>query len=588
MIVVAALFVASLANATASGALIDIGPGAITFDELAARLTHPDLPVRCDLAVKDRVAFVYLRQRSREEIERLCEQALGAEFAESKDRKSKVLRADPEVLRRDTKFASILAESVRSNLEQYGRAYQSLTVPLPAGNSGEEQARVKGDLKHAVARKDRRAVQAAMRHLSDLSAERDAGSIDGLICMQVAAQLGADSWRRALIRHEDLHDLSQPAVAGVTLELIRKAVNPKPDSTLTCHLMVTQTYATLGFDLAVSIDNAEAHDLFSFLGFQLFPCEDESGTRKPLVKALFDGTDEVDPFRHPGFGNQARVWLENKRKETTAFLGSGVARREVSLGNPRPDSLAQLVAEWCRLTDVEAIVELQPRAEALGTVLTAGAFDRFSWASRMLPQSQWSFDLADGVLLATNLLGFLERQAKTPLATLIRCERATPSQPGKRRVPTVQMVAGAGLDGIARTIGRFDEHQSRTYRGFELDEFDDALDVAVLFRALDSATRTRVSSLGQGEIVRLPVSRLQIDPAVIREILLHDRGLANAFLLSRDSERLAHHELVVSGDQRDPSLGIRLKLAIDGAKMGLRWFGTGTRVEAWYGPPLPK
>lgn len=61
-------------------AALSIGPGLFTFPQIAALLSTPEQPITCDFSMKDRAAFVYLKNRTHEQAKELLGAGLQIEF----------------------------------------------------------------------------------------------------------------------------------------------------------------------------------------------------------------------------------------------------------------------------------------------------------------------------------------------------------------------------------------------------------------------------------------------------------------------------------------------------------------------------
>lgn len=552
----------STAAAGPDARTVRLGPGLMTFPEIAEQLFTPERPVRCAHALRQRAAFVYLKERPREQAEQLLARGLGIAFnpaggqsehqgAKDKagDKKGVVLEPNVETARREERWRRRFVQNLSALLRRRYQKRQEIAA-LPPDERARRRAALEAELERAEASSTEDDPSPALlaversNEYSNVEEQVPDYRLGGRWFRQNAAAL-LSSANEVLRQGRELRVYPAAQFGAEEVgEVVRRVVerfgrpNIAPDyDVLVAGLEFRREPESLTFGATAHLISSNysfaapcpvAQMVISLPHDYRLPLGGESGKReRRLVDDVFRGTTQTT-LPLAGLGTDAVAWLEKERADTTAFRAAEAEREKAPAGavraagtpnapaTPPSNSYSALVAAWSRQNDREAVMELFPLAEAdwylRGNTLRTA----------FLPGSGWTLRGDQGVLLVTNQLAFLDRYRSQPtasLARLIRKLQQRRDEPAAAAGPTPRPATSSPAalpaptaperieysDGLTKNDLWAIEDAPTTFWGVSLVPLDGAVPGAYLWRKMTTAQRQQLQAEG-----RFPLSRFSV------------------------------------------------------------------------------
>jgi hypothetical protein len=414
---------------------VRIGPGLLTFGQLADALSVPGRRVQCLRALRDRAAFVSLKERPWSEAVAIVSAALDVKVVEEEP-KVWVMQRDPQVRDREQRWfdrwTSNMYSELREKLKPFapyrGKAYRSVKLQIDAwydecaqlhesdpglkSTRGQELRRLLEPFRQVEGSGDWLTAELFRTGAVNAQTIREAAARGGVVKAAPTASLFGDvSWLR------EGREPEPPAGPDKDLAVWALELGQDGLSLRTRIFLVAASGKTLPFD---------GKGTQSLLGvWELF--------RAPDVKA--------GAGRWPGLGEEAAAWLDRERAVTQMFLHSDAASKSFTLqGDRRITSLSQVVEAWSKELDSEAVMELWPMREGFHhpsirarVELAPGKQMSLTtvFAESEKPKDPnenddahaWTLRQDHGVLVVKNRLAFADRKREYPMAAFLALEK---------------------------------------------------------------------------------------------------------------------------------------------------------------------
>lgn len=437
---------------------VSLGPGLLTFEDIAAQLSTSKQPIRCRASIAHRAAFVYLKNRTRTEARELLATGLDLAFrtgADPRDKNAVVMDMSPEVERLERRWRRLLADNLLRAAQADWKAVAAAAQLGEADRAAQEEE-IKKQLEPLEAKRD----PADADRIRTLRKKRDALS---------AAKTNGPVFREAnsfLESHFNLEWIVSAFDTGSSYRFLPLTATPSPWVTAQIDnyqkrasgfISPGSTFSVPGliggwtlwadaYTIRVSllpylqVDNVRvppwAIPLSMDAGYaaifndpevdgdspQLLP-----GTRKrSLAESIFLGMPDTTTI-YPGLGKDATDWFRAARTETARVLDSPRATALLTeKGKALKDigTYSQVVATWCARQNGEAVIELWPRLDTkeprslpLADTLKEGT----DWTlARIFQGTDWQLQEQKGAILVKPLLAFVHRPRRNPVAPAVR------------------------------------------------------------------------------------------------------------------------------------------------------------------------
>lgn len=435
--------------------LLTLGPGLLTYPEIAQALSRPESPITCSPRVRHRAALVYIKNRTREDILRLLSGALDIRFtpaaAESVAKPASsglVLEADPAVVAREERWRRLLAARIRDHLarveahdQELLRRYEGWSQERlnAAYRSLDEQLnllyKMTPDGEPYVEATDQPAFERLVQERSDIIRVRE------LLSPAPLNQLMREAYRQVFPRlsiertiQTGLTRLVLP-VSALSPSLVQGLLSEGVDATsLIASMWLSHDTYGIGFKFRACLLNAEGRELLRLPDSPgVISAASHPRRGGTLADEVFTGMrlngEERDDL--PPLSTDARNWLREQQDATQAFVATQAA--SVVLKDPTlagGDALSRYVHGYCRERDTEVLMELWPGVEALEM---RGRFKTLKAVQEI--RTSWTFRETDGVLVVQNQLAFLDREPTRPVAPLVGFVRDMERRPAIRKKP---------------------------------------------------------------------------------------------------------------------------------------------------------
>ncbi len=432
--------------ARAGAQKISLGPGILTFPEIAQKLSAQGKTVQCAPELTQRAAFVYLKNRSWADTESLLANGLQLRFYSSNDSvQTLTMSREPDAASRQHRWLSQFVKSYRTFVQA---GLDSLT-PYSAMNDSEARQAC-DDITKQIA--------TIATQLGELGAQGESSRnrIENLR-HQVTVLNGLVGFLRSSTRRVDYAWIKESAItsneiedaitAGQTIHVTnidaaQSAALRSVEQLFKDHTpdVVLPNYDQLaggwqfscnqsGMNLAAKLEILGRDQMPLHLGAErvldgmfLLDMQDHS-----LTDTVFQGLSFGGLPIFGGAGRDAAAWLASERAQTDRYLSTDRAQQAVTVktGSVPAADLSQFIEAWASQTDSEAIMELAPQEEAVASTVSRSTFQLGDLYDAK--KSPWSFVESNRVLLVTNRLAFLDRLPNLPIAALIQYERAVGS-----------------------------------------------------------------------------------------------------------------------------------------------------------------
>jgi hypothetical protein len=522
---------------------VKLGPGLMTFGQLAEKLSIPGSKVECLRALRDRAAFVYLKKRPWSQAVSILSAGLDLKIAEDQP-KVWVMQRDPEVRHREQRWfdrwTSNMHAELREKLKPFApyrgaAAFRKVKTQLDAWHLELRTLR-DTDPKLESAR-----AQELIRLIQPLHMLDEAGywMTAELFRMGTASSqtVREAASRGAVIRAAPVATLFGD-VSWLQDRRERKPVGPESDLALwsleldSRDLNVKTRIFLVGPSGKVS----------EFYGAR---AQAQLGTVTDLFRPE---RSAGGPVRWPGLGADAVAWLDKERGATHLSLREEISTKSFTLrGDRRITSVSQVIEAWSRELDRETVMELWPVREDLHlpSILTRVelAPDKQTSLAALFSEPQtaettpdkdgahvWSLRREQEVLLVKNRLAFADRKREYPMAAFLALEKRVIS--GMYR--DSHLVDTMGVEDIADYCKATTADQSGAwaqagitgmYRGISTRNFARAHAGLALWEALPAAeqrdwlTRVKPRDL---KVFTVPMSRF--DDAVLTRFVSATRS----------------------------------------------------------------
>jgi hypothetical protein len=508
----------AFAQTPAPGARLTVGPGVLTFPEIADKLSVGGRVVRVSTDLEQKAGFVYLKGRTWAETQTFLKDGLAVAFVPAGDSPNAfVMVRDPETLKQDRLFQIRLLDNFRAQ-------HRTLTAFLEA-NRDRTEADLRaetntltkslqnpdGSLRSDLSAKEAREINERLNLLARVA--RWKSNPTDLFAISLADN-DLSRLTPAFFETGRFHTLYAADDLNPTLRAgLQEANRSNPARAWTTtgtdfRLVFTPTFvqfAPLPFALTTWGANTSLDVL---LGAQvpdplwmLFEAK-QGGTTSGFFAAL---------------GPEATAYREAEQKHTEAFLkAEGDTKFRVK---PGVVELSQAVEAWSAKYGREAVMELAPVWEALVVSQNpieearfAGRDREVTWRQCLIgPESnptepRFGMEQRGGVLLVRSKHGFLNRPRRYPLGLFLAWERArtgrndaaVDADPAQTRPGSAFRLAEFEAVVSARWPRRPADYvfggagyRMPTYRGGGIREFDRALPILFLWRSLPDWQREK-------------------------------------------------------------------------------------------------
>lgn len=486
------------ASARADESRITLGPGTMTFSEIAQRLSTDGRQIACVPRLQECAAWVYIKGRTWTQTRDLLKAGLDIEIVPDTIQPGKAsagldtkqpkapdvripgktadkdaanarwtLQRDPAATLRDTRTLSRYVDCLTRNMQSKARErLKTFALNKNADFVSSRQQFDDMDRENLAILFNPNSTKEDMERRNQLSAAIMALTaarpgnwiLDRLLSSQLNDGGIEEAVRSTSSVHRMDNTLFPPEVlVGMTLEGQKFPAERKWRD------IVTQT--SLPADFAV------------WGGLQFDPSSmildakggiNANGDTKELPLALYGGVSYRPFYNFPpsdradivwaGLGEDANRQWDAQRLATRAFLSEEQAQKPFVLRTTRPvDSVSQVVEQWSRGLDAEAVMELLPTREPLhntGSDLgekigvqapQPGGTCRLS--TLFSDKDAWTFERQEGVLMVRDVFAFVDRVYRYPFGAFFALERGMDRAIGKpdgNTENTAPAPAGAG------------------------------------------------------------------------------------------------------------------------------------------------
>lgn len=468
------------AAATTAEPPVSLPAGALTFPELARRLSAPGREVTCDRRLRKRAAFLLLKPRPWPAVQRVLASSLDLRF-EPVGAGSWQMRPDPGVEKRERewleRYVAYFRGCVDRLVAERRRKYESRSRPAWVAEREEQRGRLA-----ALEEQARAGVEISREEYDRTRAS--VGELDALLSPATGAllrTLQGDWPARELLRRRWLLSTG-PSPRLPALHLAEADLKESWSASLPFRVGfleiwqedVDRAWAQLDrrpYDWAVQ---GVAYDPVRCRltgAFRLTSPDDCLEWDVSLEPASLAGVEVDAGGVFAALGPEAEAWLRRERQATERFLETERARRAFSTGGEARD-LSERVEQWARAEDAEAVMELWPERETRYQGAPAGF--AMGWAAGADPETpvslrrlftglegagvnvpadrwnvpeqarfyarelpEWSLREQEGVLVVSNRLAFLDRLREMPLGPLLDLERRLQPPEGRSGTPAI-------------------------------------------------------------------------------------------------------------------------------------------------------
>jgi hypothetical protein len=366
---------------------VTFGPDLFTFPEIAERLSVSGPPVRCSPELRQRAAFVSLRDRTPEETRRLLSRGLDLQFRDAGG--ALILERDPDTARRERtwrrRFAENLRLCFRGLLQQEQEKIRSTVEDPTVQGPPAITQRLWYDW-HGRYLLTAAILESAFRQGVYSTTEPGDWPMPGMV-----VNMGNEWTKHLYGSYFFLRDSSSLIIQSG------------------CRVVASKPGAGGGASTSWS----------GLLDFKLRATDNLS-----LVETVFRGgkTPEL-PKPLSGLGGDAVAWQDAETAATEHFLKSAEAMRPfrspVRGEFEEWGALSLYIAAQCQQNRSEAVMELFLLVESVTTKETGVTL------RNLVPvKGNWSLQMDSDVLLVTNRMAFLDRAREEPTAALLRVVRS--------------------------------------------------------------------------------------------------------------------------------------------------------------------
>ena len=437
---------------------ITLGPGAMTFPEIAQQLSTDGRRVQCPVGLKDCAAWVFLKQRTWAQTRDLLGAGLDVEFApDAKKANVWALRRDAATLRREQKLLNAYeANLVEHAHERADAQMRGFVVGNSPAFAATRQRMDEMDKENLAIIHNPNSTPADIKRRNKL--------MDDMMAMPAAIP---ENWVLGLMmpREMNLASIDAAIHSGPRIQALERGALPH-DVQVGLYVLNTEGvtpkekgYITRPWRDVVA-DTPLPDDFTVWSGLRYDPVNlsiqlkggiSANGAFHELsrsVDAAFyylpasvfrADTRGVAEHPWPGLGKEANVWLEAQRANTRSFLQTEAARRPFVPRSARPlTSVSQIVEQWSREQNAEAVMELLPTREPLNQYgsdmgqkldVEAPVSGRACRLDALFSdEDAWQFQRQDGALVVKDMFAFSDRLRHYPLDAFLKLERRMESE----------------------------------------------------------------------------------------------------------------------------------------------------------------
>ncbi len=510
-------------SATAYEDLISVGRGPLTFPEIAQKLSTGVRTVDCASGLRDRAAFLCLKERSWDDVKTLLERGLDLRITPKSDTPGHwTLDRDPDTAKRERSWQIRLAAALRNELNRKIGASPNLIEPYAATY---ERQRELWQLAKRSSEGDKStdAVYAARQYNMAASIRSPAAWITARVFAHGLSGDITDTFKhdRPYSRVE-LREFFDPESAHAVWAAMQsfgglgepdRALSqilddhPLPDD-LVAYVVIR--FDALSFSLTLRTAIFGSGKLVESGGMRC--------TAGPIGgDSVFKGyhSDKSD-IHFAGLGSEAVKWLDAERASTTAFLTSETARRSFTVKTSTAiHDMSSVLEAWCNGSEGEAVMELCPHRETLGACsvkkfeLQPGA--RYTLSDILKPETIWTVHDRNGVFLVKNQFAFVDRLRDYPMSAYLTLERNWRKNGG--RESRIQELSLDDLSEYARSVTAEQAAGWRAslrndYRGLAIHRVAVALPGLLLLSHLNEKQRSELSrAMTNGESYQVALNK---------------------------------------------------------------------------------
>lgn len=416
-----------------SAPTLTLGPDFLTFPEIAQKLSTKEHRVTCAPALQHYAAFVYLKERSWDQICRLLASGMQVQFRDpQKASADRVMEWDPSVRQRERAWMIRFAGNMQQYLQSRMNANAAyLSLPPAALMQRHDSLHAEMDAVQKQEPFDALRYQRLEAEALDISAAYQAASGDvktRLILTLAQNSVPSVADMQEMIRTGHVFHLA--ALAQIP-DALFAPVQAKYYASNHLHW----DYLASGWELS-SLETLAVQPCVTMLAVK----GGESSLSEPVpayslhtgltpLQQIFRGSSEDEAHRFAGLGKAATAWLEAEQKQTQEALADPRVKTDLPFVPQRASGeQSRLVAEWSKRQDAEAIMTLWPQREG-------EALSHLHNLSTALPSlfettGPFALHLREGVLCVQNLLAFVDRERTLPVAALVQYAR--PFLPAQR------------------------------------------------------------------------------------------------------------------------------------------------------------
>jgi hypothetical protein len=534
---------------------VTIGPAVLTFPEIARELHRTGNSIECSPALKNRAAFVYLKNRSWKEARALLSKGLDLRFRQIGGLPDTwKMEPDPVVVEREQTWVASLIRNVQS------RFHWSLRNIRPYLKYSYQQVKERYDAAWA---------ELKVHFANDPNFDPDSSPRTRELAEIMNTSIGATDvgwWLTARWLESGvlrLQAMEESVRRGHSFQIQRINSDEELDgvrfAALSSHfseMHSSPNLAIYGFELdprdlkirtEIFTMNGDG-EVMSTNGYETSPY----GTARWGV--LFKGHHKEGQEPSPGIGtDEASAWIDAQHKLTQDYLASPLASKPVkNITEEEITSVSQVIEEWSRTLDQEAIMELSPLREELedtnhhirtippGAAVTLAELfsepDQPSMFTEGTSLQVWTLMEKDHALLVSNRIAFMDRLRDLPSAPFVELERslASKAKPYENRFPQMdydKLVAYCKAttpqqNALWRVIGMYG-----LYRGVNVINLCSDYAMANLWEGLSQSDRDKAVTLSSPP-QRLTVSLSHMSLKTQQRLVATLQGFGSTYIQS--------------------------------------------------------